>query len=181
MPTVFLDDGWYLDLSYFLVRLWDSNISIFKLCSFTVHFLAFLKKKKNCTKYTKCYYFHTAYVMKTVSIYHFQLPLKPCGRLKISLKIGKSIWLELNCGYCNYHKFLLLKITLGGLKTVKHFTLWHFELKHNDELSRLIALLGSLLNGSDSLHLIFSSCLMSWAIFVWLCTGLLPGVSVHQC
>jgi hypothetical protein len=46
MPTVFLDDGWYLDLSYFLVRLWDSNISIFKLCSFTVHFLAFLKKKK---------------------------------------------------------------------------------------------------------------------------------------
>lgn len=104
----------YLDLSDFRETL-DSNFSIFKVHYFTVHFMAFLKKI-TYTKHTKCYYFHTAYVMKTVSNYRFQFPLKPCGRLKINLKIGKSIWLELDCGYCNFHKFFLLKITLERLK-----------------------------------------------------------------
>lgn len=37
--------------------------------------------------------------MKTVSNYHFQFLLKPCGGLKINLKIEKGIWLKLNCGY----------------------------------------------------------------------------------
>lgn len=101
----------YLDLSCWFIDTLGSNISIFKLRSFHSAFYR-SPKKIICTKYTKCYYFHSAYVMKTVSSSHFQFPLKPCGRLKINLKIGKSIWLKLNCGYCNHHKFLLSKITL---------------------------------------------------------------------
>lgn len=81
-------------------------------------------KKIVGTKYTKCYYFHSAYVMKTVSSSHFQFPLKPCGRLKINLKIGESIWLKLNCGYCNYHKFFLLKIILERFENSQEFPLW---------------------------------------------------------
>lgn len=71
-----------------------------------------------CTKYTKCYYFHSAYAMKTVSNSHFQFLLEPCGGLKINVKTGKSIWLRLNCGYCHYHKFFLLKIILERLKNL---------------------------------------------------------------
>lgn len=98
----------YLDLSSLLADSLGSNISIFKVYYFTVHLTAFLKKI--CTKYPKCYYFHSASVMKTVSNSHFQFSLKPCVTLKINLKIGKNIWLKLNCGYCNYYKFFVLKL-----------------------------------------------------------------------
>lgn len=36
--------------------------------------------------------------------------------LKINVKTGKGIWLKLNCGDWNYHRFFLLKIILERLK-----------------------------------------------------------------
>lgn len=107
--AIYLDYSWDRDLSYVwrcCIATWAYLKYIPPKCS------SLLSWKITCTKYPKCYYFHTANVMKCVSsIYHSQFPLKPCARLKIKLKTGKSIWLQLKCGYCSYHKFFSLKIT----------------------------------------------------------------------
>lgn len=171
--AIYLDYSWDRDLSY-VWRCCIATLAYFKYIS--PKCTSLLSWKITCTKYPKCYYFHTANVMKCVSsIYHSQFPLQPCARLKIKLKIGESIWLQSTCGFCSYHKFFSLKITLKPEKP-KHFTPSHLE--PNTGMSSVGCLLdlvepssSAFMPGID-LHLDLTGYNMSWADFHGLFTGL---------
>lgn len=153
-----------------------------------MHFTALLKN--NLHKIHQVLLFSLAYVMKTVSSSHFQFPLKPCGRLKINLKIGKSIWLKLNCGYCNHHKFFLSKITLR--EAYKLLSILPSNISSLNTVMDSIRIcrwrwLNCLLvpsfplNGNYDSYSLFSGYMMSWDIFVCLSIDLLTLVSMNSC